>query len=161
MSKSTKKNITAKRQCIKNAATSRCRKSLKRDSTSKNCKYFMNTSRCRKTFKSEFVKFTVLKKNYKISSTVLKWLTALKTSNKIPSNFEKHPEELNDLLKGLKIKGEKDMNDKVIKELLGMSRHAAIDDHSEIGDIIQLKHVKIVLKMNRDISYAVNGKYTE
>lgn len=159
----TKKTIPVieKRQCIKNATTNRCRKSLKKDDTSKNCNYFRDTSRCRKIKKNEFIEFTILGNDYQISSYVLKWLNALKKSNKIPKNFENHPEELNDLLKGLEINGEKDMKDKIMNEILNMAKYAAIDDLDAVDDIIQIKHVRLVLKMNRDISYAVNGKYVE
>jgi hypothetical protein len=152
--------VTEKRQCIKNATTKRCRKSLKKDDTSKECQYFRDTSRCRrtKTKKNEFIVFTILGNDYQISPYVLKWLTALKKSNKIPKNFEKYPEELNDLLEGLEIKGEKDMKDKVINEILDMAKYAAIDDRETMDGIIQIKHVRLVLKMNKDISYAVNGK---
>lgn len=152
--------VTEKRQCIKNATTKRCRKSLKKDDTSKDCNYFRDTSRCRrtKTKKNEFIVFTILGNDYQISSYVLKWINALKKSKKIPKNFEKHPEELKYLVEGLEIKGEKDMKDKVINEILDMAKFAAIDDRETMDDIIQIKHVRVVLKMNEDISYAVNGK---
>lgn len=88
----------------------------------------------------------------------MKWVTALKKSNKIPKNFEKHPEELNDLLEGLEIKGEKDMKNKIINEILYMAKYAEIDDRKSVDGIIQIKHVRFVLKMNDDVSYAVNGK---
>lgn len=154
--------LTKKRNCIRNKTTKRCKKSVDPDNTSNTCFYSNATDRCNNRNISEFVYITRLEDEYKISSSANKWIHSLEKSNKINKNFEKKFEKIQNLAKGFYSDKKENKNltitNYIIHDILESAKSAAIDDDNEPDNIIQLKHIKYIVKEDDELYTIVYGK---
>jgi hypothetical protein len=127
-------SLTSSIPCVRNSKTKRCRKSFKKDETSKYCNYNNHTTRCR-TIKNTKVGVTIsiLNTNYLVSSYVNKWLHSTKNTSKI--------------LKGVK---DKDLKDHVILEILERAKVNVANDPYRTGNVIEMKEIREVIKEDGD-----------
>ena len=116
--------------CVRNSKTKRCRKSFKKDETSKYCNYNNHTTRCRTIKNTKMgVIISILNSDYLVSSYVNKWLHSTKNTSKI--------------LKGVK---DKDVKDHVIIEILERAKVNATNDPYRTGNVIEMKEIREVIK---------------
>jgi len=150
----------------------RCKNGTRRNKKTGNCDPISATKSrehvsppTRKIKNENHVTIDILYDEYKVIPSVNKWVQSLRKSNKILKNAEKFKDDegVKLLMEGFDADFKEgitdDFKEYIIHEVMeSADQHIKDDYRSNPNQVIQLKHIRLVINMTDELQLVINGK---